>query len=280
MRDKKLEERLRKSKRVVEEEVDYTQIQQQQPESKKGIEEGDSVVIGKRTREVFESEKMSDSNSGSSDSGGMHQKTHAQAPVLCNQGCGFYGSASTLNMCSKCFREKQKVPSSMEHVEASAAIAAQKAAAETILSKLSPSVGHDESLRDLKEQQDTKIDIVKVGVESPGVEAEKVDSRAASSGEVLEKKEEQGNEEVKVEVKENEVEEEGNKRKIQKNKGRCFECRKKVGLTGFTCRCGFVYCGEHRYADRHECEFDYKSHAKDQLIKANPLVVAAKLEKI
>lgn len=72
----------------------------------------------------------------------------------------------------------------------------------------------------------------------------------------------------------------GPKRKVQKNKGRCFSCRKKVGLTGFECKCGYVYCGEHRYSDKHQCDFDYKSSAREQLTKANPVVVASKLEKI
>ena len=38
--------------------------------------------------------------------------------------------------------------------------------------------------------------------------------------------------------------------KTQRNRGRCWSCKKKVGLTGFECRCGFVYCGVHRYADQ------------------------------
>ena len=29
-------------------------------------------------------------------------------------------------------------------------------------------------------------------------------------------------------------------------KNRCQECRKKVGLTGFPCRCGGLFCGLHR----------------------------------
>lgn len=69
-------------------------------------------------------------------------------------------------------------------------------------------------------------------------------------------------------------------RKIQKNTNRCFSCRKKVGLTGFKCRCGYVYCGEHRYSDKHGCDFDYKSEAKAQLEKANPVVVASKIDRI
>lgn len=70
------------------------------------------------------------------------------------------------------------------------------------------------------------------------------------------------------------------KRKVQKNRGRCFSCRKKVGLTGFECKCGYVYCGEHRYSDKHDCDFDYKTKAREELAKANPVVMASKLEKI
>ena len=44
----------------------------------------------------------------------------------------------------------------------------------------------------------------------------------------------------------------------KKKKNRCFVCKKKVGLTGFTCRCGGLFCSIHRYTDKHECTFDYK----------------------
>ncbi|XP_060962356.1 zinc finger A20 and AN1 domain-containing stress-associated protein 5-like [Cannabis sativa] len=33
---------------------------------------------------------------------------------------------------------------------------------------------------------------------------------------------------------------------------RCSGCRRKVGLTGFRCRCGELFCAEHRYTDRHD----------------------------
>ena len=44
----------------------------------------------------------------------------------------------------------------------------------------------------------------------------------------------------------------------KKKKNRCLSCKKKVGLTGFTCRCGGLFCSIHRYSDKHECNFDYK----------------------
>ncbi|KAH9061565.1 hypothetical protein Ae201684P_020900 [Aphanomyces euteiches] len=57
---------------------------------------------------------------------------------------------------------------------------------------------------------------------------------------------------------------------VQKNKSRCWECKKKVGLTGIECRCGFVYCGSHRFADQHNCSYDFKSADRAELAKRNP----------
>lgn len=61
---------------------------------------------------------------------------------------------------------------------------------------------------------------------------------------------------------------------------RCFVCRKRVGLTGFRCRCGTTFCGTHRYPEKHSCSFDFKKVGREEIARANPLVVAEKLEKI
>ncbi|XP_006660763.1 zinc finger A20 and AN1 domain-containing stress-associated protein 1-like [Oryza brachyantha] len=58
---------------------------------------------------------------------------------------------------------------------------------------------------------------------------------------------------------------------------RCSRCRKRVGLTGFRCRCGYLFCGEHRYSDRHGCGYDYKAAARDAIARDNPVVRAAKI---
>jgi hypothetical protein len=67
-----------------------------------------------------------------------------------------------------------------------------------------------------------------------------------------------------------------------KKKNRCAydSCKRKVGLTGFDCRCGGLYCWEHRYSDKHNCEFDYKELGQDQIRKNNPIVVGEKIQKI
>ncbi|CAG2221908.1 AN1-type zinc finger protein 6,AN1-type zinc finger protein 5 [Mytilus edulis] len=63
-------------------------------------------------------------------------------------------------------------------------------------------------------------------------------------------------------------------------KNRCHTCKKKVGLTGFPCRCGGLYCSTHRYSDKHDCNFNYKEMAQEHIRKQNPVVVASKIQKI
>lgn len=68
--------------------------------------------------------------------------------------------------------------------------------------------------------------------------------------------------------------------KPKQKKNRCFMCRKKLGLTGFECRCGNVYCGVHRYSDVHNCSYNYKADAAEKIRKENPVVVGEKIQKI
>ncbi|KAL2486007.1 Zinc finger A20 and AN1 domain-containing stress-associated protein 5 [Abeliophyllum distichum] len=57
-------------------------------------------------------------------------------------------------------------------------------------------------------------------------------------------------------------------------------CRKKIRLIGFRCRCGEVFCSEHRYSDRHDCSYDYKSAGREAIARENPVVRAAKILKV
>jgi len=66
-------------------------------------------------------------------------------------------------------------------------------------------------------------------------------------------------------------------KKAQKNLSKCWTCKKKVGLLGFKCHCGFVFCGVHRYPEKHLCMFDYKTNARINLVKQNPKVSATKI---
>ncbi|XP_076956779.1 uncharacterized protein LOC143632075 [Bidens hawaiensis] len=67
---------------------------------------------------------------------------------------------------------------------------------------------------------------------------------------------------------------------VKKEVMRCSGCQKKVGLTGFRCRCGELFCSEHRYSDRHECGYDYKGVGREAIARENPVVKAAKIDRI
>lgn len=70
----------------------------------------------------------------------------------------------------------------------------------------------------------------------------------------------------------------GNKKKSSKH---CFLCGKKTGLaTSYECRCGHNFCATHRYAETHDCTYDYKSTGRRFLQETNPLISAPKLPKI
>ena len=68
--------------------------------------------------------------------------------------------------------------------------------------------------------------------------------------------------------------------KLNKNKSRCWQCKRKVGILGIECKCGFIFCGNHRYAEAHSCSFDHKGTHKKKLRKENKAVVASKFDKV
>ncbi|OQR98686.1 hypothetical protein ACHHYP_08238 [Achlya hypogyna] len=67
---------------------------------------------------------------------------------------------------------------------------------------------------------------------------------------------------------------------VQKNKRKCWSCSSKIGLSAITCRCGFTFCNRHRYAEEHNCTFDFRRQAKRKLEEENPLVVPQKVARI
>lgn len=68
-----------------------------------------------------------------------------------------------------------------------------------------------------------------------------------------------------------------------KKSGGCWSCKKKVAFAkqlSNKCRCGRVFCDQHRQAEAHDCEFNYKVEGRDRIEKANPVVRADKINRI
>ncbi|XP_055692742.1 uncharacterized protein LOC129795471 [Lutzomyia longipalpis] len=73
----------------------------------------------------------------------------------------------------------------------------------------------------------------------------------------------------------------GGASKHKNKKLRCAECKKKLGLIMvMRCHCEKVFCPQHRYAEAHNCSYNFKQEGRKILTRENPLVVAQKLPKI
>lgn len=59
----------------------------------------------------------------------------------------------------------------------------------------------------------------------------------------------------------------------------CYKCKKK-SIIIFDCRCEKQFCLKHKQPEDHNCTFDYKTYAKDQIKINNPQIINNKFKKM
>jgi len=204
-----------------------------------------------------------------------------QGPVQCRNGCGFYAGAGTDGLCSVCYKDmikkKQQPPQGMPASLAPSEPRQPAPQAQSAMPMASLSIDETSTSPSVKSSASSVETASPTVIVPSSIQTDKRTESECSGGGAAAST--PADVEGPSTSNDPDTPDDGNK-DGKKKKNRCLSCKKKVGLTGFTCRCGGLFCSIHRYSDKHECNFDYKELGAQEIRKSNPVVMAEKVKKI
>lgn len=206
----------------------------------------------------------------------------SQAPSLCKTGCGYYGNPAFEGLCSVCY--KDKVNCQMQSVPTTSLPISSHDASSPIDPIKEDETARVESSVPSSTNAETSAESARAGIETgiPTISGLSLVDRPTTetvAQAVVNRDCEVAAESTPVSTIDAKDDDAATAKEKPK-KNRCLTCKKKVGLTGFQCRCNGLFCTTHRYSDMHDCPFNYKEMAQEQIRKNNPVVVGQKIAKI